>query len=120
MRKVLLVVILLLIVGIVVNATIKLQPLDEEAKVDEEFNHLRCRLLVNYGELVMNARQEGISIIKMIELVDDFTLTDERIRSFIKSLVIAAYEQPQYSTDRMKKRAIRKFCDDLYLGCIKQ
>ncbi|MGX9996688.1 hypothetical protein [Vibrio sp. JZG120] len=67
-----------------------------------------------YGSLatsIMNNRQVGVSMSKMMEAVDGDKL--------LQNLIIEAYDSPRFSTDKMQKKATERFRDDTYLACVK-
>lgn len=70
-----------------------------------------CEEISGLSKSVMHARQDGIGMVKVMEVAEGFPLMEE--------MVIAAYDQPAYSTPEIQRRTIRDFADEWYLACIK-
>jgi hypothetical protein len=79
--------------------------------------HTICRSHTEFAEKVMKFRQEGVSIAKMIELSQD---EGNDIREYVESLILSAYEQPRFSTARIRQETIENFRDEAYLACAKR
>ena len=71
-----------------------------------------CEASYETAKIIMEKRQEGVSLAKMYGLVKD---SEELLRK----MVLAAYEMPKYSTYKMQQSAVREFSDEVYLTCIK-
>jgi len=68
------------------------------------------------GELattIMESRQSGVSMAKMMGAVSG------EENSLAEKLIISAYDSPRYSTERMQKRTVEEFRDEVYLECVK-
>jgi len=63
----------------------------------------------------MGKRQEGILMSDMMEIAG----TGADLKDIAESIVIKAYEQPQFSGEDYKKEAIEKFTNQWFLLCIK-
>ena len=79
--------------------------------------HTICKSHTEFAERVMTFRQEGVSIAEMIELSKD---EGNDVREYVESLILTAYEQPRYSTERIKQETIENFRDEAYLACAKR
>ncbi len=69
-----------------------------------------CTTLSAIAERIMYLRQEGTD---MMELVKVTTVP------IAMKMIEQAYEQPQYSTDEYKQRAVQRFKNEWVLACIK-
>ena len=69
-----------------------------------------CTTLSSIAERIMYLRQEGTD---MMELVRVTTVP------IAMKMVEQAYEQPQYSTDEYKQRAVQRFKNEWALACFK-
>jgi len=69
-----------------------------------------CTTLSAIAERIMYLRQEGTD---MMELVRVTTVP------IAMKMIEQAYEQPQYSTDEYKQRAVQRFKNEWALACIK-
>ena len=70
-----------------------------------------------FGELattIMENRQSGVSMAKMMEAI-----AGGEENPLIEKLIISAYDSPRYSTERMQKRTVEEFRDEVYLECVK-
>lgn len=77
-----------------------------------------CGTLGTHAEAIMEARQAGVSMQKMIEASGSIP-GPAAAKEFTRSLVIKAFEHPRFSTESYKRRAIENFRDTVYLECIK-
>lgn len=82
-------------------------PIQAEDQVDWRET---CDGFSEHAELIMQARQLGIS------MAEAMGKTDSKVH---EEMIIAAYEKPRYSTDRMQQKAIEDFRDHWYLRCAK-
>lgn len=79
-----------------------------------------CESIYKAAEQVMEARQAGVAMPKMMGLVTNFEGVTDGFKSAYKSIIIAAYEQPQYSTEKMQQRTVTKFANNISLQCYKE
>ena len=73
-----------------------------------------CGDLGELATTIMKNRQSGVSMSKMMDAIagkDGGALPEK--------LIISAYDSPRYSTQRMQKRTVEEFRDEVYLGCVK-
>lgn len=73
-----------------------------------------CNSVASIAETIMKARQDGVSMAKMMEIPEP-----EGSNGLGEGLIIAAYESPRYSTEEMQTRSIEEFRDKAYLQCVK-
>ncbi len=72
----------------------------------------KCATVGIFAEIVMENRQAGVSMAKMMELTDaDAVLSHE--------IIINAYSSPRYSTERVQKREVENYRDRWYLDCVR-
>ena len=69
----------------------------------------RCELMSGLASSIMGAHQSGVPMSQAMQLADEDPLTEK--------MIIAAYEKPRYSTERMKQQEIAEFRDTVYLLC---
>lgn len=79
-----------------------------------------CQSIYDAAEQVMKGRQSGVAMPKMMGVVNNFDGVSESFKEAYKSIIIAAYEQPQYSTEKMQQRTVTKFANDFSLQCYKE
>ena len=70
-----------------------------------------CDAIADYASALMEGRQVGVS------MSESFTIAGDS--KFLQNMVIRAYEQPAYSTEKYQDRAVKKFTDEYFLACIK-
>jgi hypothetical protein len=92
----------------------------EQVKTSEQINQKeleerkRCDLIGQIAEAVMERRQEGVSMSKMMGV--PYKAGD----ALVESLVIAAYDSPRFHTKEMQERSVQEFRDRAYLQCAKE
>jgi signal transduction histidine kinase len=70
----------------------------------------------SYGDLakqVMENRQTGVEFKAMWKLAKDSG------DSIIKDLILRAYEQSAYSTEKYQQKATQRFADEVYVACVR-
>ena len=70
----------------------------------------KCKSISELAEMIMQSRQDGESMAKMIDSTGDGP----------NNLIIAAYDKPRYSTKKHQQRTIEDFRDSVYLECVKK
>ena len=76
--------------------------------VQAEEKHF-CTSIGELATVVMQKRQEGIDLSKMLALAKD--------NDGVKAIVLDAYNSPRYSTDTYKNDAISHFSNKRVLAC---
>ena len=74
-----------------------------------------CDELNNLARSVMNARQSGMEMRQLIEVVRGNEASEVAIE-----IIIRAYEKPRYSVEKNKQNAIKDFQNEIYLQCIRE
>ncbi len=69
-----------------------------------------CESVGSLAKAAMEARQGGVALQDLMPSANDLT----------KQLLIMAYEEPAYASERGRQAAITDFQNDVYLDCIKQ
>lgn len=82
--------------------------------VGDQKNRDQCSKISDAASQIMTARQEGVSMSKMMEAPSEGALGD-----LLREITVAAYEKSRYSTGPMKQKAVEDFHNDVYLDCIK-
>lgn len=72
-----------------------------------------CADLGNTAEGIMTARQSGVPISQMMEIIP----TDENLGPIIRELTLMAYEQPLMQSTDYKRRIAREFGDSVEVVC---
>lgn len=69
-----------------------------------------CATFATYAEVVMKARQGGVSLGEVLDTIDG--------EPVLRGLVMLAYDQPRFSTAEYQQEAIDVFRDEVHLGCL--
>ena len=70
-----------------------------------------CASSANLAKTIMEVRQNGGEMFKLLEVANGDELAEK--------IVIAAFDEPLYSTEEYKKRAAREFSNEVMLICMK-
>lgn len=70
-----------------------------------------CGVLAQYAQSIMTIRQRGGSLAQ--------ALTTAEALPSLRGLVLAAYDEPRFSTADFQERAISEFRDEVHLACLK-
>ena len=77
-----------------------------------------CAPIEGSARATMEARQSGVPLSTSIGIANNSGGT-KNTKELLTAMVLEAYEQPRYSTERMQQRSVRAFTDDWYLQCLK-
>lgn len=83
-------------------------------------NDSNCRSLMTTAEIIMSSRQSGVSLSDSLMILDrNFTNPENKeLRDATQQIVLAAYQEPYYHTDSMKKVAVNEFATLHYMACL--
>lgn len=96
---------------LILAATLAVASLSANASDKDEY----CGLIYEYAETIMNARQNGLSMPKMRQIVKN--TNDKQLIGIGDSLVDWAYSETKYHSDEMQKYATNRFAERAYYGC---
>ena len=92
----------------------------EAAGLTEE----NCRGLHDLSEVIMTARQNGVPITKILEIIDRKVEFEDVTQEYVKiiqklhtGIALEAYDSPLFHTQKNKDIAIREFANAQLLGC---
>lgn len=95
-------------------ATLTIASLSANAtKTDEKQE--KCESIYEYAEIIMNARQNGLPMTKMRELVKN--TGDKSMIKIGNSLIDWAYSEPKYHSEELQKHSTNKFAEEAYYAC---
>jgi len=77
----------------------------------EESKASSCAEFDQLAAIIMEHRQKGTPLSKMVEVMPDETFLD---------LLIIAYETPQFSGEKHRQRMVDEFRNKVYLMCLKR
>ena len=92
-------------------ATLTVASLSANAAKQDEY----CNLIYGYAETIMNARQNGLPMPKMRQIVKN--TNDDALISIGDSLIDWAYSQPKYHSEGLQKYSTNRFAERAYYGC---
>ena len=72
-----------------------------------------CSAVYDFATLVMDKRQAGVSLVTMMRVAPAGAST-------LKSIVMAAYDTPQFSGEEYRKKAAEEFANKWALKCYKE
>lgn len=99
---------------LILAATLAVVSLSANAtKTDEKQE--QCESMYEYAEIIMNARQNGLPMTKMKELVKN--TNDKQMIKIGKSLIEWAYSEPKYQSEELQKYSTNKFAEEAYYAC---
>lgn len=75
-----------------------------------------CKNLYQLAENIMLFRQEGVSVIKQMELIES-AKPSEDFKGLMEMMVEEAYKKPKFSSEEYKTEAITEFANDIYIQC---
>lgn len=81
-----------------------------EAHAQDAEDMAYCAEVSSLAESMMDHRQKGTGMAKMMEVAGELLLARE--------MVIMAFEQPAFSTPDYQRKAVRQFADEWYLACV--
>ncbi|MET3601839.1 hypothetical protein [Martelella mangrovi] len=83
--------------------------------VAEDSSAGTCQALGKLAENIMRARQNGVSISKVMSLVEKADV----FKDITKQMIIIAYDEPRWNGKALQDRAVMDFSNDIQLMCYK-
>lgn len=68
---------------------------------------------------IMSHRQSGTSMAALVARISKAGAGDSEMLDYAMPMIIAAYEEPRYGTEKQQQRTIRDFENDAFLKCMK-
>lgn len=72
-----------------------------------------CKSLEKLAGSVMSARQRGMAMSKMLEIVNEGESND-----LVNAMVMDAWDKPRYSTEKHQQRAVSDYKDAAFGACM--
>lgn len=79
---------------------------------------LTCPQMSEMAEKVMEARQSGVPMAKMMEISESNGLGEPEI-NFMQGAIAMAYEETAWRTEEAQRRAVTEFGNGIMLACVK-
>ena len=91
-----------------------------EPRYSQSQSDARCRDVMKVAESVMYSRQNGVPMRKSLEVLDEFfnLPKDQSAYDSAQQMVIEAYEEPYYHTNKLKILIINEFSALHYRACM--
>ena len=67
----------------------------------------------------MDARQVGVPIDRSLEIARNVAKDNEFFLKISKQLVIDAYDQPKFATEKYRNEQVNEFAAKHYIACVK-
>jgi predicted ABC-class ATPase len=77
-----------------------------------------CRSLGELSEAIMQARQNGVSTMVLLDIIA--TEEDPGETSLATRIVVMAYKQPRFSTREFQTEAVRDFRNEIETQCVQE
>lgn len=77
-----------------------------------------CANITTLAETIMEKRQTGMAMSKLIAMVDEDTSPD--LKEVLIEMIINAYETQKFDNRLFKENAVNDFKTKWHLGCIKE
>ena len=77
-----------------------------------------CEVIKSLAESTMTARQKEADMLKVLALVDAVQF-EPAMNAIAKDIVIDAYEQPGWASERRRNNAVKEFANKWALACVK-
>lgn len=75
-----------------------------------------CKNLHQLADNIMFFRQDGVSVIKQMELVESTKPTKD-FKRLMEMMIEKAYKEPKFGSEEYKAEAITEFANDIYIRC---
>ena len=85
----------------------------ETATREQQF----CQMIGGMAEAIMSVRQSGTQLSKFMTTFSNAGQFPAELNAVVQEMAIAAYQQPNYSTAEMQKRAISDFRNGYETAC---
>jgi len=86
------------------------------AAIAEPASSKNCVFMGEVASIIMTARQKNLPMSEVMKAMDKFSAD---VAPLARDMVIAAYEEPSYSTDQVKSKQLADFSNAAQLQCYK-
>jgi len=77
---------------------------------------VNCDIVGTLSKHIMEARQRNVPMQKAMSIIDT---KSEALNTFVKTLVIKAYNEPRYNNNEYRQNAVTDFQNEIYSACVK-
>lgn len=85
----------------------------------EDNAHSICKSISSIATTFMEVRQRGDSLSESVDKIKNSNM-DSKGKKLSTAILMNAYEKPNYSSEKYKKRAINEFANDWYKACMEK
>lgn len=84
---------------------------------DQDETHEYCMLLSSIAETIMDRRQSGVPMSKMVGVMINGNL-NEPTQKYAIAMITHAYKQSRYSSQEYRAQETQEFADTYYSACL--
>lgn len=96
-----------------------LQSRQSKIIIDDK-NEAYCKMILSVAKSIMGARQAGVPIDESLEISNNIAKDDAAFFQKIgRLLVIDAYDQPKFTTEKYRTEQVNEFAAKHYISCMK-
>ncbi|TCB18979.1 hypothetical protein [Acinetobacter sp. ANC 5045] len=79
-----------------------------------------CRIYLNIAEIIMDGKNSGIPLSRALEMNDQTNKKQKNaaMETIVRGMIVDAYKQPTYYSEKMKIDQRNEFAAKYYLACI--
>ena len=93
------------------------EPPNKKTTMSNEELSSRCKSMSELAKIIMQKRQDGVSMSEIVEKV--VNTTPQPLKEVLRLTVISAYDKPRYNTPEIQQKIILDFENEAYLTCTK-
>ena len=97
--------------------TVNSEPPSKKAAISNEELSSRCKSMSELARIIMQKRQDGVSMSEIVEKV--VNTTHQPLQEVLRLTVISAYDKPRFNTPEIQQKTILDFENEAYLTCTK-
>lgn len=84
-----------------------------------EFKEQYCDAVLSMSKVIMKGKQSGIPIDRALSLIKDEKGSENIFTETNKLIVLDAYDQPNFSSEKYKNEQLNDFTAKQYISCMK-
>lgn len=93
------------------------EPPNKKTTMSNEELSSRCKSMSELAKIIMQKRQDGVSMSEIVEKV--VNTTPQPLQEVLRLTVISAYDKPRFNTPEIQQKTILDFENEAYLTCTK-
>ncbi|WP_151790000.1 hypothetical protein [Acinetobacter junii] len=108
----------LVLFGIVTISYADQQKVATQTSINE-FKEQYCEAVLSMSKVIMKGKQSGIPIDRALSLIKDEKGSENIFTETNKLIVLDAYDQPNFSSEKYKNEQLNDFTAKQYISCMK-